>query len=415
MSLFYFKKQKERCEMKQSIGLSMIVKNEAHIIEQTLLNIIAHIPIEYVVICDTGSTDATITCIQQFLIKHELPGKIYKEKWVNFAYNRNQCLKYIQGKTDYVLFFDADDRFEGELNLPELVADQYFFKMVYKNDVQFQRALLVRNNGMFYWRGVLHEFITSNEHITTAFLEGDYCVRYGSFGDRSKDPLRWQNDVQALTQAYYSDEDWDLKPRYAYYIAQTYFDSLMYEDAIDWFLKRIDLGGWIEEITLSYLNVGTCYKAQGQRENALNYWLKGYNYNPLRIECLYRAVELLMEEGQLIVAYHLGMIAKTIPFPEKDVFLVERELYDFWIDYQLSISAYYVGDFTTGYQCCKKILLLQPEKAIAEQTSKNLLSYHEIFLHETKEDKLRLIAIIQHYAIKNSELQPIVNELLTMV
>ena len=44
----------------------MIVKNEAAIIRDTLENIIAHIPLDYYVISDTGSDDNTAEIIEQF-------------------------------------------------------------------------------------------------------------------------------------------------------------------------------------------------------------------------------------------------------------------------------------------------------------------------------------------------------------
>lgn len=49
-----------------TICLNMIVKNEAAIIAQTLDNILEHIPIDYWVIADTGSTDDTVAIITDF-------------------------------------------------------------------------------------------------------------------------------------------------------------------------------------------------------------------------------------------------------------------------------------------------------------------------------------------------------------
>ena len=52
-----------------SICLNMIVKNESHVIEKTLENIIDNIPITYYIISDTGSTDNTIEIIKNFFNK----------------------------------------------------------------------------------------------------------------------------------------------------------------------------------------------------------------------------------------------------------------------------------------------------------------------------------------------------------
>ncbi|WEI04112.1 glycosyltransferase [Acinetobacter johnsonii] len=59
-----------------SICLNMIVKNESHIIEETLENICQHIQLAYWVISDTGSTDNTVEIIENFFEKKKIAGEI---------------------------------------------------------------------------------------------------------------------------------------------------------------------------------------------------------------------------------------------------------------------------------------------------------------------------------------------------
>ena len=92
-----------------TICLNMIVKNESHIIEKTLENIYQKFPISYWVISDTGSTDNTVEIIKNFFNEKGIQGDIHHELWKNFSFNRNQALKHCLGKSDYILFFDADD------------------------------------------------------------------------------------------------------------------------------------------------------------------------------------------------------------------------------------------------------------------------------------------------------------------
>ena len=239
--------------MSQTICLNMIVKNEAAIIEETLANITDHIKLDYYVISDTGSTDDTVGVIRRFFDAKGIAGEIHHDGWQNFAYNRNQALKHAKGKTDYVLIFDADDRFEGKLELPELTADRYRLRMRNATgSVIYYRPLLLRNDGTFYWRGVLHEFIETDKQDTSeATLHGDYMVLSGRFGARSNMANKYLLDAVSLEKAFYSPEDEDLKPRYAFYAARSYWDSDMPERASEWFKKRIELGGWVEEVTVS--------------------------------------------------------------------------------------------------------------------------------------------------------------------
>ena len=50
----------------KTICLNMIVKNEAHCIQDTLVNLCEQIKFSYWVISDTGSTDNTKDLITQF-------------------------------------------------------------------------------------------------------------------------------------------------------------------------------------------------------------------------------------------------------------------------------------------------------------------------------------------------------------
>jgi len=70
----------------------MIVKNEAHIILETLQNLVNSITFDYWVISDTGSTDGTENLILNFFSEVGIPGELHKDEWQNFAHNRNLAL-----------------------------------------------------------------------------------------------------------------------------------------------------------------------------------------------------------------------------------------------------------------------------------------------------------------------------------
>ncbi|TNG94006.1 glycosyltransferase [Pasteurellaceae bacterium USgator11] len=363
--------------MQQTICLNMIVKNEENIIQDTLHNIIQHINIDYWVIADTGSSDNTIKLITDFFAEKNIKGEIHQHDWLNFSHNRNLALNLCQGKSDYIFIFDADDRFNGSFKLPSLTEDSYYFLMS-NQGTEYQRPLLIKNNGQFFWRSVLHEFLQSKQkNPSKALISGDYHIVSGRFGHRSQDPEKYLKDAKLLESAYQQNEDEDLKPRYAFYCAQSYRDAEYYQQAIEWYLKRIELGGWIEEVTCAYESLGICYEHLNDNKSAIYYWLAGYDYNPNRIECLYNAVRLLRIQGKCKLAYQLGIIAKNIPFPKNDILFVKKSIHDFWIDFELSISAYYVNDFQLGYQCCKKILFSHPEPHIRDITINNLKFYQQ--------------------------------------
>ena len=80
----------------KSIGLCMIVRNEAAVIRRCLESVLPLI--DYVLIVDTGSTDATRTVVRDFLSERNIPGEVVDEPWQNFAYNRTFALRKLREK-----------------------------------------------------------------------------------------------------------------------------------------------------------------------------------------------------------------------------------------------------------------------------------------------------------------------------
>lgn len=211
-------------------------------------------------------------------------------------------------------------------------------------------------------------------------------------------------DAVSLEKAFYSPEDEDLKPRYAFYAARSYWDSDMPERASEWFKKRIELGGWIEEVTVSYQQLGECYKLMGKRDEALATWLAGYDYNPCRAECLYLAQTMLRQEGKYRISHAIGLMAKRIPFPTDDILFVQSNVYQLDIDYELSVTAYAAGDLRQGYESCRHLLLLNVREALTTVTMQNMWLYREHAQTETREVLEQLVAVMQPYAAQGGRL-----------
>lgn len=389
------------------ICLNMIVKNESSIILDTLDNILKYIPINYWVICDTGSSDGTQEKIKSFFSERNIEGELHQDEWVNFSINRNLALNRCLGKSDYIFIFDADDRFTGDFILPNnLNKDAYSFRLSDEGGgLEYYRNLLIKNSPEVKWRSVIHEYLDfSKDFEKEYFSQSGYKVISGRFGARSQDPKKYYKDAIILEDAFLKPEDEDLKPRYAFYCAQSYKDADMNEEAIIWYKKRIELGGWIEEVTCAYENLGRCYERLGKPQEALNTWLMGYDYNPARAECLYNAVRLLRIQGNCRLGYQLAKVAIEIPYPVNDVLFIQRDIYSLWIYYELSICAYYANDFQTGYECCKKVLFANPNLIIMETTINNLRFYQQYAEKDKTDNIRRLIEIIHNYSIHNDNL-----------
>jgi len=93
----------------KTIGLAMIVKNEAHIIARCLSSLVPLV--DYFLIVDTGSSDGTQEAVRSFLREQDLRGEVIDEPWRDFAHNRSAALARLRQRTDidYALMIDADE------------------------------------------------------------------------------------------------------------------------------------------------------------------------------------------------------------------------------------------------------------------------------------------------------------------
>lgn len=89
-------------------GASIILKNEVAILPRLLDSLKPWIT--YYCVCDTGSTDDTVSYMMGWLKENNIEGHVYRDEWVSFGWNRNQCLQRInqvEGLT-HILLPDAD-------------------------------------------------------------------------------------------------------------------------------------------------------------------------------------------------------------------------------------------------------------------------------------------------------------------
>ena len=279
---------------KKTIGLNMIVKNESHIIEETLTNACKYFNFSYWIICDTGSTDNTIDIIKNFFKKKNIKGEIHQHEWVDFGYNRTKALEAAYGKCDYIFIHDADDLITGILNIPlNLDKDGYYTNMA-NGPTKYKRLNFVNNRLKWKYVGVLHEYIQFNEDrkSNVGYINSPYQINSRRLGDRSKDPpkIKYKKDALILVKAFEDDKltDITLKNRYAFYAGNSWMDSSNWDEAIEWYSKRIELGGWYQEIYISHLRLGYIYKEKKKDiDKSIYHFVQSTVVDPSRLEGLY--------------------------------------------------------------------------------------------------------------------------------
>lgn len=373
-----------------TLCLNMIVKNESKVI-QRLLESVADI-IDGYCICDTGSTDNTKEIITQFFEQREIPGKIIEEPFRDFGYNRAFALNACSSMEDmdYILLLDADMVLQGNAlkskeELKSMLKLDYYCIYQGSPTYYYKNVRIVKNNrGFSYW-GVTHEYVTSPNGASNGTVERDVLF-ISDIGDGGAKGDKTDRDIRLLEKGLVELPNND---RYTFYLANSYRDARRYQDAIQTYKKRIDIGGWIEEIWQSYYCSGKCYMDMGGRENeikAISCWMEGYNAYPKRIENVYRIVEYYRNQSKHMLAYQFYCIANESRKKWKDwsdYLFLERDVYDYKLDYEASIVAYYLKeslgwkDYSQGIDFCMKVLNDLNSGGVYNNTMSNYKFYSE--------------------------------------
>jgi hypothetical protein len=116
----------------------------------------------------------------------------------------------------------------------------------------------------------------------------------------------------------------------------------MWEDAIIMYKKRIEAGGWFEEIWYSHYMIGECYHNQGDYLEYEKWMVLAHMYRPCRIESIYSLIKFFRISGSLYKAYHYIKLCENTPFPKSDVLFIESKVYSGLVDYDASIVEYYI-------------------------------------------------------------------------
>jgi GR25 family glycosyltransferase involved in LPS biosynthesis/glycosyltransferase involved in cell wall biosynthesis len=326
--------------MPQTLCLNMIVKDEAHILRETLAHLLSVFPITYWVIDDTGSTDGTQDLIREFFAERGIGGELFETPWRNFGYNRSQAFAHAHGKTDYVLVWDADDSVTGTLRLPApLTADSYPLQFGNPTGFRYQRAQIFNNRKRWHYVGVLHEYAACLDPVEHGpLVTGDYYCVSGKSGNRSKDPEKYRKDAAVLEQGLLDEPD---NARYAFYCANSYKDAGDTENAIRMYKRVLTMNGWAEE---KYLACVRIYDLSGCPAN-LHYLVESHRHCPERVEGIKQLVRHYVSNGMNAVALaYYGLVQNfyesryTGADTAKHLFVAKAD-FDFFLPYHTIIAA----------------------------------------------------------------------------
>jgi len=368
------------------ICLNMIVKNESKVIIRLLKSALPLI--DSYCICDTGSTDNTIELIEEFFKEHHIPGRIVREPFRDFGYNRTFALNSCVGmpNADFLLLLDAD----MVLRIGPKLCPQNFRKSLLKDayyifqgtDAFFYKNVrILRNNPEYSYWGVTHEYVKTTPGTT--FQEFERTTLFiDDIGDGGAKADKFERDIRLLLKGLEENPNND---RYTFYLANSYSNIQQHEKAIEYYKKRIAIGGWHQEVWFSYYSIGKSYRTMGDIPQALHYWMEGYQFFPNRIENLYQMIHYYRNEGKNVLAHAFYELADYERNHDSNIdhLFLEKDVYEYKLDYEFTILAYYRN--TRGCDITVPSMKVLSHRGADEGICRNVLSNYKFYAKPLRE------------------------------
>lgn len=363
-------------ERKKTICVNMIIKNEHHVIERCLGSLKGII--DYWVIVDTGSTDGTQEIVKNFM--KDKPGELHERPWVNFSHNRNEALDLAKGKADYILFIDADEvlKFDPDFKMPALTKDGYYMT-TRLGETSYHRLALIKDGLDWRWEGVVHEVLVSPTHHAIDVILGVY-------NHPTPDGASWSDPEKYLKHAKLLEADFARDPtnaRTAFYTAQSYRDYGDKAKALEWYTKRIALGGWDEEVFWSMVQVAMLQEDLKYPDHMIETsWFSAQRYRPSRVEPDYYLASHYRMKGD----YKLGaFIAKRgMQKPRsKDSLFIQDWVYNYGLLFEYSICTYWTGEYEESRKACEELL----KRQLPDNYRKQVLANYEFVKEKIEQQK----------------------------
>jgi Glycosyl transferase family 2 len=336
-----------------AICLNMIVKNEAHVVQETLDAVAPYI--SSWVIVDTGSDDGTQDVIRNHMAALGIPGDLYERPWRNFGHNRSEALTLAQGHGAYIWVMDADDTVVGTPDFTSLSADIYLLRRRHSSSTVYWRPELFRDGVRARWVGVTHEYATCDDPHVAVRLEGEYHIEDRQLSSRNQSGEKFARDRDLLlAEVERNPED----PRSVFYLAQSYFDLGDFGNARMWYARRVEMGGGEQEaVYYAMLRVAESMANLGQPwPDVQDAYLKAWEYRPTRAEALHAIAVHYRVEQRYRLGYLFAQQAAQIPLPQEDILFVYGAAHSWRATDEQAICASWIGKHTEAFALCRRLL-----------------------------------------------------------
>ena len=342
----------------------MIVKNEERVIARCLESVKPFI--SYWVIADTGSTDKTKEVIQQTMAG--IPGEIIDVEWQGWAVTRTAPLTVCRPHVDYVLaVIDADETLEAPPSAFDSLTLAAYDIWRQKGELEWPRTSVLKADlpWMFEAVGDRHEmpvlgagFVPGRGQIEGAWMRNHSDGM--SQGDPAVEIERYRKDAEALKEALAKNPT---DGRTAFYLAQSYRDSVQTTKAVDAYLVRANMQtGFHEERYIAFLEAAKLmvFPLGWPREKWEPVFLRAHELRPQRAEALFHLGRTLRMQMHFAAAEIYLRQAVALPRPTGELLFIQGSIYRWWAKDELATTLCRLGKWQEAAAMLRELLQIHP-------------------------------------------------------
>lgn len=342
-----------------SVAITMIVKNEEHVLARCLESIAG--AVDEIVVVDTGSTDHTREVAARFT------EKVYDFPWrQDFAAARQ--FAFDQATAEWVGWLDADDIVIGaETIRPELATvaanvGSVYWRYVVGRDghgnitCEYWRERCVRNNGASRWSGRIHEVLLTDRSWTSHRATGVY-VEHHPEAERSEEKL--QRNI-ALLEAELAATSPRPEPRTLYYLARDYASAGNLKMAFTHLQHYLRIATWLDEKYQAQNLLSSLYRREQRYHAAIDSDFEALRLLPTWPDAYFGLAEsyYYLQEWPKVV--HWAEMGQSLPLP-RTLAILNPMTYSYdWLIYYTN-ALFQVGRVADALRWTRHALSIRPD------------------------------------------------------
>ena len=142
-----------------------------------------------------------------------------------------------------------------------------------------------------------------------------------------------------------------------FYLAQSYFDLGDFANARNWFTRRIEMGGFEEQVYCAMYGVAESMSRLGAPwPDVEDAYLRAWDFRPTRAEPLFVIAQRYRCDQRYRLGYLFAQRAAEIPFPDGEVLFTRADVYAWRVTDEQAVCASWIGKHAEAFTLWRRVL-----------------------------------------------------------